>query len=142
MRVLYVQNPQNMIGFFNEQIKNNTCNNSVIQRGRGGLRNAIGQTREHVVSTGQIVKAMMSPPKNANLTLVDPNVKSVNQAKEEMNRDAQTVIPVETGIKRKKYNTSGTKPKKARTNNDNTKKPTKKATPKKKTTPVKTALSL
>ena len=133
MRVLYVQNPENMIGFFNDQIKNKTCGNNVIQRGRGGLRNAIGLSNEHVVSTGKLVKFMMSPQKNSNVTLIDPNVKSVNQAKEEMNRDAQTVIPVQTGMKRKAESYPSQTPKKRKAG---PKKPRKQTKPK-----IVTALS-
>ena len=138
MRVLYVQNPHNMTDFFSRY------KGKIIQKGKGGIRNFNRNANDYVVSTGKSAKIMMSNPKNQNVTLVDPNVKTVNQAKEEMNRDEQIIIPVKTGIKRKSQTQSTSEYKRPCLSDDKQKKaPAKKPKTKPKKKPVtKTALSI
>ena len=110
MRVLYVQSPESMVSFFTDYYKDKPSNS---QSRCGGLRNTIGNTYEHVISTGKTARLVMSPKVQSNVTLIDPNRKSVNQAKEEINREDQVIIPVTTGTKRKGEG-STSKSKKAR----------------------------
>ena len=102
-----------MLHFFNDYFKNRNKYGTVIQKG-SGLRNASNSTKEYVVSTGKTARFTMSPQSESKVTVVDPNTKTVNQAKEELKRDEaeQVIIPVQTGIKRKAKNTSDTSQKK------------------------------
>ena len=101
MKVLYVQDPEKMASFFLDQSKNRS-GSGIIQKGSGGLGNAIGSLRQAVVSTGANIKMMTSSPHTSDVVkVVDPNEKIVSQAKEEIKREETPCVPVSTSIKRR-----------------------------------------
>ena len=88
MKILYVQNPESLSDFFkiSQGVRSDTVSDS------------------YVIPTGQIISER-KPKQHQQPPVIDPNIQTLNQAKDEVKRDEhneQDVIPVKTSaIKRK-----------------------------------------
>ena len=93
MRILYVQNPENLSEFFKtgKRVSSDT----------------------HVISTGRRI----GETKVNSVPVIDPNEQTVNQAKDEVKRDNhnnEDIIPIKTSIKRRKTFPASSNAKRAR----------------------------